>query len=89
MSKLLAVDAKIMAKGQITLPKDIRSIMQLDKGDRVVFVYDGTQITVMNAMQYALKPFQDEMKTEAKKSHLTSDEAILDLVMQKRYRDTK
>ena len=31
-------NAKVMAKGKITIPKDIRSVLGVSNGDRVTFI---------------------------------------------------
>ena len=79
--------AKIMPKGQITLPKDIRDILGLDQGDRVTFVVNGTDIRLVNSAVYAMEVLQRQMQGEAERTGLTSDEAIMDLVKQIRSAD--
>ncbi len=79
--------AKIMPKGQITLPKDIRDILGLDQGDRVTFVVNGTDIRLVNSAVYAMEILQKQMQGEAERTGLTSDEAIMDLVKQIRSED--
>lgn len=79
--------AKIMPKGQITLPKDIRDILGLDQGDRVTFVVNGTDIRLVNSAVYAMEVLQRQMQGEAERTGLTSDEAIMDLVKQIRSED--
>ena len=79
--------AKIMPKGQITLPKDIRDILGLEQGDRVTFVVNGTDIRLVNSAVYAMEVFQKQMQGEAERTGLTSDEAITDLVKQIRSED--
>lgn len=79
--------AKIMPKGQITLPKDIRDVLGLDQGDRVTFVVNGTDIRLVNSAVYAMEALQKQMQGEAERTGLTSDEAIMDLVKQIRSED--
>jgi|GEM_PF-5634834 len=38
--------ATVSAKGQITLPKEIRRILSVLQGDRVQFIVDGSKITI-------------------------------------------
>ena len=45
--------AKIMSKGQITLPVDIRRNMRLSTGDRVVLIYENDRVILMNPDIYA------------------------------------
>ena len=35
--------AKVMAKGQVTIPADVRKALGVGEGDRVSFVVDGKQ----------------------------------------------
>ena len=73
--------AKIMSKGQITIPKDIRKKLGIDVGDRVTFVCcDDGKIMIINASDYAMKLLQKEMIGEAEKAGINTEEDIMDLV---------
>jgi len=50
-------NAKVMAKGQITLPKDIRDMLRIGTGDRVTLICEGDRVIMMNAVIYAMKMF--------------------------------
>lgn len=76
MDKLIIDNAKVMSKGQITLPKEIRVKLGVDTGDRVTLICDGDQVVMMNAAVYAMKMLQNGMLGEAQKNNLTSDEAV-------------
>ena len=71
--------AKVMSKGQITLPVDIRKNMRLSTGDRVALIYDNDRVIMMNPAVYAMEMLQKEMKGEAEKAGLTTEENIIDL----------
>ncbi|GHU41083.1 AbrB family transcriptional regulator [Clostridia bacterium] len=77
-------NAKVMAKGQITLPKDIRTMLNVTAGDRVTLICEQNRVVIMNSALYALKEFQDAMKGEAEKVGLVSDDDVVDLIMQMR-----
>ena len=57
--------AKVMAKGQVTIPKDIRKVLGVENGDRVTFVVEGNAVRLVNSAAYAMQVFQEEMKGEA------------------------
>lgn len=73
-------NAKVMAKGQITLPKDIRSQLRLSTGDRVTLICEEDRVILMNSAIYAMKMLQQDMVDEAEKVGLGSDDAVMDLV---------
>lgn len=76
MSNIIIDNAKVMSKGQITLPKEIRVKLGVDTGDRVTLICDGDQVVMMNAAVYAMKLLQNGMIGEAQKNNLESEEAV-------------
>lgn len=77
-------NAKVMAKGQITIPKDIREILGVSSGDRVTFVVENGSVRLINSAVYAMQMLQSQMEGEASNSGLTSDDAIANLVKEVR-----
>lgn len=73
-------NAKVMAKGQITLPKDIREALKLAVGDRVTLVYENDRVIMMNSAVYAMNMLNAGMKGEAEKNGLDDENAINELV---------
>lgn len=73
-------NAKVMAKGQITIPKDVREILGISNGDRVTFVVENGNVRLINSAVYAMQILQSNMVGEAEASGLTSDDAVMDLV---------
>ena len=73
-------NAKVMAKGQITIPKDVREILGISNGDRVSFVVENGNVRLINSAVYAMQILQSKMVGEAEASGLTSDDAVMDLV---------
>ena len=73
-------NAKVMSKGQITIPKDVREILGVSCGDRVTFVVENGNVKLINSAVYAMQMFQLQMEGEAEISGLTSDSAVMDLV---------
>ena len=73
-------NAKVMAKGQITIPKDVREVLGVSSGDRVSFIVEGNTVRMVNAAVYAMQLLQTEMTGEARRTGLISDEDVMDLV---------
>ncbi|MCD8220970.1 MAG: AbrB/MazE/SpoVT family DNA-binding domain-containing protein [Clostridiales bacterium] len=81
MSNNTFVDnAKVMSKGQVTIPKDVRDVLGVSSGDRVTFVVEGNTVRIVNSAVYAMQVLQAQMQGEAEKAGLTSEENILALV---------
>ena len=78
--KVFVTDAKVMAKGQITIPKDVREILGVSNGDRVSFIVEGDEVRLVNSAIYAMNVIQKEMRGEAMHAGLTSDDDVVDLV---------
>ena len=86
-AKVFIDNAKVMAKGQITLPKDIRDILGITCGDRVTFVVDGNEVKLVNSALFAMQMLQKNMTDEAQCVGLNSDDDIMALVKQIRSED--
>lgn len=84
MPKTFIDNAKVMAKGQITIPKDIRTILGVSNGDRVTFMVEGNVVRIINSAVYAMQVLQNEMAGEAERTGLTSDEEVTALVRELR-----
>lgn len=81
MSSVAFVDnAKVMAKGQVTIPRDVRARLGVSSGDRVSFIVDGDDIRVVNAAVYAMRMLQADLVGEAAAAGLDSDDAINALI---------
>lgn len=57
-------NAKVMAKGQITIPKDIREVLGVASDDRVTFIVEGNTVRIVNSAVYAMEVLQKEMAGE-------------------------
>ena len=77
-------NAKIMAKGQITIPKDVRDVLGVSSGDRVTFIVEGNNVRMVNSAVYAMQVFQKEMAGVAEAAGITSDEDVIALVKELR-----
>lgn len=58
-------DARVMSKGQVTIPKNVRTALGIETGDRVTFIVDGTNVRVVNSAVYALMRLQAQMNGKA------------------------
>ena len=68
MSKLLVNDARVMSKGQVTIPKNIRKALGISPGDRVTFIVENGSVKVINSAIYAIQKFQKQMQGQAEKA---------------------
>jgi len=73
-------NAKVMSKGQVTIPKDVRKVLGVDNGDRITFIVDGDSVRIVNSAVYAMQILQRDMIGEAKKAGMNSDDDVLELV---------
>ena len=48
MKDILMDTAKVMAKGQVTIPKRIRELLNLENGDYVTFVVNKDRVEIQN-----------------------------------------
>ncbi len=84
MARALVNDAKIMSKGQVTIPKNIRAALGVEPGDRVTFIVEDGTVEVENSAVYAVKQFQQQMKGEAENAGLFSDEDVSEWITNSR-----
>ena len=77
-------DARVMAKGQITIPKNVRTVLGVESGDRVTFIVEGNNVRVVNSAVYALMRFQEQMGGEGEKAGLFSEEDVANWITQSR-----
>ena len=69
-------DAKVMPKGQVTIPKKVRNALGIDSGDRVTFIVEEGSVRIVNSAVYALQRFQQQMKGEAENAGFFTEEDI-------------
>lgn len=77
-------NAKVMAKGQVTIPKDVREVLGVTSGDHISFIVEGSTVRIVNSAVYAMQILQEEMAGEAQRTELTSDDDIMTLVKELR-----
>ncbi|MCC8097058.1 MAG: AbrB/MazE/SpoVT family DNA-binding domain-containing protein [Eubacterium sp.] len=80
MTEALVNDAKVMSKGQVTIPKNIRAALGVSTGDRVTFIAEKGQVRVINSAVYAMQKFQKQMQGEAEKADFNSEEDVAEWI---------
>jgi AbrB family looped-hinge helix DNA binding protein len=80
-------DARVMSKGQITIPKKVRIALGINAGDRVTFVVDGNQVRIANSAIYTLEQFQKNMTGEAQKAGFSSEDEIAEWITESRRKE--
>jgi len=80
MDAVLVDNARVMAKGQITLPKDIRKALGIGTGDKVTLIYQDGQVIMLNSAIYAMKYLQENMAGKWEPAGVTSDDDVMDAV---------
>lgn len=80
-------NAKVMAKGQITIPKDVRDVLGVSSGDRVTFIVEENTVRIVNSAVYAMQVLQQEMAGQAQRAGLATEEDVMALVKELRSED--
>lgn len=80
-------NAKVMSKGQVTIPKDVRKVLGVTSGDHISFIVEGKSVRIVNSAVYAMQLLQSEMIGEAERTGLNSDEDVMALVKELRDED--
>lgn len=87
ISRTFIDNAKVMAKGQVTIPKDVRDVLGVTNGDRVSFIVEGNTVRIVNSAVYAMQILQSEMANVADSAGLSTEDDILSLVSEIRKED--
>lgn len=82
-------NAKVMAKGQVTIPKDVREVLGVTSGDRVSFIVEKDTVRIVNSAVYAMQILQHEMEKDAERAGLHSEDDVMALVKELRDEDEK
>ena len=77
-------DARVMSKGQVTIPKNVRAALGIETGDRVTVIVDGASVRVVNSAVYAMMRFQEQMKGKAKQIGMLTEEDVAQWITQSR-----
>ncbi len=73
-------DAKVMSKGQVTIPKNVREALGIESGDRVTFIVDGMNVKIVNSTIYALTRLQNQMKGQADIAGFVSEDDVAEWI---------
>ena len=76
--------AKVTSQGQITIPADIRRLLGIQPGGKVVFIQDGDRVMMANATIEAFTQMQRAFVGEAERLGLKDEQDVVDLVKQVR-----
>jgi len=76
------VASKVTRKGQVTVPADVRRLLNLKEGDRVNFVFDGSDVRLSRAgsvVERTAGVFKSKRKAlSAEQMRQAAEEAIAD-----------
>ena len=62
MKDIFMDTAKVMSKGQVTIPKRIRDLLNLENGDYVTFIVDEGRIQIVNSKTFIEDNIQSRKK---------------------------
>lgn len=72
--------AKVMSKGQVTIPVNIRKKLNLKEGDKVVFIEKDGNIIIANSAMFSLQKIQASFDGEAERLGLEAEGDVVNLV---------
>ena len=72
--------AKVTTKGQVTIPKSIRELLDLKEGSKIIFIQKGQDIIIKNAAMLALERIQDAFDGEAERLGLETEEDVVEMI---------
>ena len=85
MATTFVDNAKVMSKGQITIPKDLLDLLGLSCGDRVTFIVVGSDsVRLVNAATYAMQLLQANMSGAAAEAGISSEEDVMAMISEMR-----
>ncbi len=72
--------AKVTTKGQITIPKSIRKLLDLKEGSKILFIKKGDDIVIQNSAMLALEKIQDSFSNEAQRLNIKTEQDVVNLI---------
>lgn len=76
--------AKVMSKGQVTIPINIRKKLNIKEGDKVIFIEKDGNMIIANSGMLALKKVQNEFVGEAERLGLKNEDDVVNLIKEVR-----
>jgi len=71
--------SRISSKGQVTIPKTIREVLNLSEGDRVAFIEENGKVVITKASLVALRELQDAISKEAQQTGIIEQDLLDEL----------
>ncbi len=72
--------AKVTTKGQITIPKPIRELLELKEGSKILFIQKGNDIVIQNSAMLALEKIQNAFEGEAERLGLKTEDDVVEMI---------
>ncbi|MDR2090032.1 MAG: AbrB/MazE/SpoVT family DNA-binding domain-containing protein [Clostridiales Family XIII bacterium] len=72
--------SRVTAKGQVTIPVEMRRKLGIKEGDKVVFMEQAGNIVIANAAMVALKEVQEAFTGEAERLGLRDEQDVVKLI---------
>lgn len=72
--------AKVTTKGQITIPKSIRELLNLKEGSKILFIQKGKDIVIQNSAMLALEKIQNVFDGEAERLGLETENDVVEMI---------
>lgn len=81
--------AKVTTKGQVTIPKAIRDLLNLKEGSKIIFIQKGNDIVIKNSAMLSLEKIQDAFDGEAERLGLETEEDVVEMIKEFRKKRKK
>lgn len=72
--------AKVTTKGQVTIPKAIRDLLDLKAGSKILFIQKGNEVVICNSAMLALEKIQNSFDGEAERLGLEDEEDVVEMI---------
>ncbi len=76
--------AKVISKGQITIPIEIRKKLGIKNGDKILFMEESGRVYMMNSSMDALREAQSAFVGQAEKAGLKDDNDVMAMIKELR-----